>query len=708
MAKSKAERWAKIHAESMAEFERAHAACCDERKLCIEDRRLCVIPGASWEGAWGDQFANRPKLEINKLPQAMMVAFGEYRNNRIAVDFVPKGEVKDDKLSDLCDGLLRADEQDSQAEEAYDNAFDEGLSGGFGAWRLRACYEDELDPENDHQRIRIEPIYDADTCVFWDAGAMRYDKSDARRCWVLSPYTRERFQEEFGQSPSDWPKTDTESIFDWYGPDFVYVAETYVVEEVPETRVTFQNAEGEEVHHLLSELDESEEEQTEEMAEGEDAEPSLARVLAATGWIETKRRKFKKRKVRKYLESGGGILEDCGHIAGSEIPIVPFYGRRFVVSGIERCMGIARYSRDAATLKNLQITKLAEIAAASGIEKPIFDPAQVHGHQHIWANDAVENYGYLTINMLDEQGQPLPIQGPIGYTKPPSVPPAMAALLQLTEADLNDILGANQAGEKVVSNISGKAVEMVQSRLDLKNFVPMSNMAKSMKRSGEIWLSMASEVYAEDGREVRTVGPDGKPSFKKLRMLIQSGPGVEAYENDLANAKMQVVAEVGPSTQTRRDATVRALIGVLQTTQDAETKAVLESMILMNMDGEGLDQIRSFYRAKLVRIGAIKPTEEEAAQMAAQAQNQRPDPEALFLTASAQEATAKAAKAEADALGAVAKAELTKAQTAETLSKLTIDEQNHTLNTAKALYEATAVQPGSLGPTQPSGGMQYA
>jgi hypothetical protein len=64
-----------------------------------------------------------------------MRIINEYRNNRITVDFISKEGDEDDRLADACDGLYRADEEDSVADEAYDNAFEEAVGGGFGAWR---------------------------------------------------------------------------------------------------------------------------------------------------------------------------------------------------------------------------------------------------------------------------------------------------------------------------------------------------------------------------------------------------------------------------------------------------------------------------------------------------------------------------------------------------------------------------------------------
>ena len=172
MAKqSKADRLAEIHAEALEEFDDIQAAHGPIRAQCIEDRRFCSVTGAQWDGPHGEQFANRPRFEFNKVHLACIRIFNEYRNNRITVDFQPHDGRADDDLADTCDGLYRADEKASTAEEAYDNAFEEAVGGGFGAYRLRATYENMEDEENDRQRVVFEPIYDADSSVFFDLAA---------------------------------------------------------------------------------------------------------------------------------------------------------------------------------------------------------------------------------------------------------------------------------------------------------------------------------------------------------------------------------------------------------------------------------------------------------------------------------------------------------------------------------------------------------
>jgi hypothetical protein len=175
------QRLGSVHDRALREFDRIQASLRDERKQCLEDRRFYSVAGAQWEGPLSQQFDNKPKFEVNKVHLAVIRIINEYRNNRITVDFVSKDGIDNDALADTCDGLYRADEDDSSAEEAYDNAFEEAVGGGFGAWRLRNKYEDDEDPENEQQRIAFEPIYDADSSVFFDLDAKKQDKSDAKR-----------------------------------------------------------------------------------------------------------------------------------------------------------------------------------------------------------------------------------------------------------------------------------------------------------------------------------------------------------------------------------------------------------------------------------------------------------------------------------------------------------------------------------------------
>jgi hypothetical protein len=674
---TKDQRLANVHAEALAEFDDIQGVMRDERLQCLEDRRFYSIAGAQWEGNLYEQYLNKPKFEVNKIHLSVMRIINEYRNNRITVDFVSKDGTADDKLADVCDGLFRADEQDSGSNEAYDNAFEEAVGGGFGAFRLRAVYEDEYDEENEKQRIRIEPIYDADSTVFFDLDAKRQDKADARLCYVLTAMTRDAYRAAWDDDPTTWPKGIEQWAFDWATPDVVYVAEVYRVEEASETIRIFQTIDGQEEKYSEKDFEDDEE---------------LEMMLEAVGTKEVRQRRVKRRKVRKYIMSGGKVLEDSGYIAGDQIPIVPVYGKRWFVDNIERCMGHVRLAKDAQRLKNMQLSKLGEISALSTVEKPIFTPEQVAGHEMMWSEDNLRNYPYLLLNTVTDANGGEVLSGPVGYTKPPQIPPALAGLLQITEQDMSDLLGKPDAAEEVVSNISGKAVELIQQRLDMQTFIYMSNMSKAVKRCGEVWLSMARDIVVEPGRKMKSVGLGGELSSIEIgKPMLNPKTGEVEYENDLSNAKFDVAVDVGPASATKRSATVRALLGMIQIAPDPETQQVLTSMAMMNMDGEGIGEVRAYFRDKLIKMGVIQPTEQEGEKLLAEMQAaQQPDPQALYLQAAAMEAQAKAGQAQANTEYTLARAEETRAKTVEVLAGIQQKERTNVVETAKALQETVA------------------
>jgi predicted DNA-binding transcriptional regulator YafY len=112
-------------------------------------------------------------------------------------------------------------------------------------------------------------------------------------------------------------------------------------------------------------------------------------------------------------------------------------------------------------------------------------------------------------------------------------------------------------------------------------------------------------------------------------------------------------------------------------------------MAMMNMEGEGIWEVRDFFRKKLIRMGVVEPTDQEKEALAAELQQlaSQPDPQSQYLQAAAQEAQAKAVKAQADTEYTMARAEETRAKTVETLAGIQQKERSNVVNTAKDLQQ---------------------
>lgn len=656
----------KIHEKAIKQMDSIMSVHREEREQCLADRRFYSISGAQWEGSLQDQYINKPKFEINKTHLSVIRIINEYRNNRISVDFLAKDGSETD-LSDTCDGLFRSDEQYSNAYEAYDNAFEEAVGGGFGAWRICTEYEDDEDPENEHQRVRIEPIFEADSCVFFDLNSKRQDKADARHCFVLHALTKEEF---FEQYPDATPITRMiQNIeFDWMtSNEGYYVAEYYVKEQKKEKYYYYQYPDGTE--EIITEQD-------------MDNNPAYIETIKAMGATFDRQKDLKTHRVHKYIMGGLEILEDHGYISGRHIPIVPVFGKRFFIDNVERCVGHVRYQKDAQRLYNMQSSRLAEIAALSPIEKPIMAHEQISGLENEWADDNIKNYPYLPVNPITDSDGNIQYSGPLGYTKPPQIPPALIGLMQTLNTDMQELTGKQESGEQLGANLSGKAIELVQNRLDMQSYIYMDNMRKAMQRCGQIWLSIARNIYVEKNRKMKVMTKDDKTeTIELLESAVEEETGKEYKKHDLSKANLEVYASVGPASLSRKESTIRTIVAMMQVTSDPQDLQVLSSMAMMNMEGEGIEDIRDYFRKRLVSMGAAKPTKEEEKAMAEAAQNAQPNPQDVLLQAAAKKEMALAEKATADAQNAqidsfkkAAEIDETVADTAKTYAD--IDEKN--------------------------------
>lgn len=651
------DRLAEVHCRAMRRFDQIASATDQNRRESLTARRFVSIPGAQWEDEWGEQFDNSIKLEVNKVAKGVAKIEMDYRENRIVPDFRPDGPKADQRTADMLDGLHRADSYRFKSQQARDNAVFEAITGGFGAYRLTNEWEDEGDKDNDRQRINPASIItDADQSVFFDLNARLYDKADAGHAFIRTAKTRDAFEEEYEDCTTSFPEGVTWTNRDWFAPDTVAIAEYYEREEVSDTLIIARAMMGGEERRLWK----------------ADLEKGQLAALRRDGFAITTQKR-KRCRIHKYILSGAEVLEDRGLIAGDCIPIVPVYGRRFFVEGIERWKGYAQDKMDAQRLYNSNVSKLAETNALAPREVPIFDPEQIDPVQaEQWSRANIDRLPYLTAHALrDVAGNPVHM-GPIGMVQPPTLAPVTATLIQIAASDLTDDM--NDGAEQVRANTSAEAMDIAATRVDAKSGPYLDNVRQSTQREGEIYLSMASEIYIEEGRKVQTMSEDGDDGEAELKQMVTGKNGESSTIHDLEGAKYKVIASVTEATATRRDKTVRAMLRVAEVATAAQDVEMAQAAIVtavLNTDGEGTDDFMKWVRkAKALPMGLVEPNEEEQAEIDQASQDQQPDPMANLANAQAEDFKAGAIKKQAEVAKIEADTGLTKAKTIETLHGL--------------------------------------
>jgi hypothetical protein len=629
-----------VHARAMRRFESASLPQQEIRAHALMCRRFISIPGAMWEGAWGEQFENSIKVEIDKLSKGVDKIVTDYRENRIVPDFRPAGGDSDQDTADTLDGVHRADDYHFKSQQARDNAFEEAASGGFVAYRLCNELADPSDKDNDEQRVNpASIIVDADQRVFFDGNSKLYDKSDAEWAIVLTADLKASFEEEYPGKASSWPENKLRPVFDWFLPDVVIKAEYYEVENnLDDMLVLTQTLSGEQQREWADEI-----------------EPDDLKNLKAQGWkAETVRRM--RTRVRKYLMTGAEVLEDQGYIAGAEIPIVPVYGKRWFVDNQERFRGYVSKRMDAQRIYNAKVSKLSETDALAPREKPIFDPEQLPPHlQDLWSKQEQERHPYALASALRNPDGTIASLGPIGKIEPPQVAPVTAILLQAAAADLTE--ETDDGSDEVKANTSAEAMDIAATRVDAKSAIYLDNMRQSVQREGEIYLSMAKEVYYEPGRTVETMTEDGGDGEATLHEPFTDSKGSFRIRNDFTSGRYKVIADVTEATSTRREKTVKTMLNIAEISVQAQDMQGAQAAIItatLNVDGEGLADYQKWNRQRALGLGLVQPNDEEKAEL--QQAQQQPNPEQQLADAKVADLAASVDQRRADTVLKMAQA----------------------------------------------------
>lgn len=620
-----------------------------------------------WVTQWDDSTLGESSLqyrgEFNVLRKAGRQIMADLRSNPIQIDFQPASESRDDG-ADILDGLYLTDDRANTTLESYDNAVGEAVVCGVGAWELYTRYASNR-AGIDHQVICRRPVYEANNNLFWDPNAKRLDKSDANHVSWLQAYSpdgykdlcrelcdddddddddekesrasRKKREREESRRPSSFAEPEQSYVFPWMGSgnDLVYIVTFYHRRKIKDKVITFNDPMG--IPLTLRESDLSE----------------VMDELIDDGYEIVSEREIKRWEVRKYIASGEKILngkvgkdgERQGEvIAGENIPVVPTYGERAFIEGEEHYEGITRLAKDPQRLRNFQLSYLADIVSRSPRPKPIFNPEQIQGFEFMYEmNGADNNYPYLLQNRVDGNGGTLPV-GPVAQMPEQQIPSALMASIELSRQAVEDVANPGLPQDIADPDLSGKAVNALQNRLDQQSIVYQQNLKHAKRRDAEIYASMAVEVY-DAPREVTLTQQDGTTKKVKIMEMVQDKETGELVAlNDLTNMEFDVYAEIGPSYSSKREQTIDQLgtMAAAMAQIDPQLSKMLVLQQLTLVPGVGMDDIRKYARKQLVLSGAVEPDSPEEEQMLAEAAQQQQQPDAGVMLAQAEMEKAKA------------------------------------------------------------------
>jgi len=513
----------------------------------------------------------RPCLTINKVDAYVRQICNQQRQQRPRIKCQGMNNETDAKMAQIITGICRHVEVNSNADHAYDTAFDFAVRMGWGYWRVTTDY---VRPDSFDQEIYIKPI-DNPFTVYFDPNSTAPDGSDAEKCLVTVVMAKENFRKMYpdaddGGSFSARGTGDSNS--EWVTKHDIRIAE-YFYTRIESTSLV-----------LLSDG----------TTAYEDELPN-AETMDLAGIYEVSKRKTFRKTIKWCKLTAMQVLEE-GTWAGKYIPIVPTYGQQCVVDNKRKKFGLVRMAKDPQRMYNFWQTSMTESVALAPRAKWIMAEGQDENHEQEWASANNTSYAYLRYKQTDINGQPAP--PPIRQA--PEQPPAaiMAAAQSITQ-DLQAVVGIVDPNQLPMGNISGKALQGQQNQVDMTNFHYYDNLTRSIAHTGRIILDLIPKIYSAE-RVMRIIGDDGKPELTTVNQKTgqMDENGIEMILNDVTVGEYDVVMETGPGYNTKRQEAVDSMMQLLAADPNLMQQA--GDLIFRNMDFPGADVIAD-------RLAAVNP-----------------------------------------------------------------------------------------------------
>ena len=532
------------------------------RKLYREDMEFRA--GDQWpEKVKSDRDQDgRPCLVINRLPQFIQQVTNDQRQNRPAIKVHPLDDSADIETGEIIQGIIGHIENNSNADFAYDTAFESAVIGGFGFWRLTTEF---ANPNSFNQEILIKRIRDANS-TWLDPFAQEPDGSDANWGFILEDMAADEYKAKYPDSSLSRASSWAEESYapEWVKPDSVRVAE-YFYKEFKDQTI-----------HLLS---------TGETVQDEDLNDRLQAAATANIPSTVVKSRVSKVPVIHWLKINAiDILEET-IFPGSFIPIIPVYGAELMVNGKRVLEGVTRHAKDPQRMLNYWKSAETEAIALAPRAPWIAAEGQMEGHENEWESANRKNHAYLYYKPISIGGQPA------GPPTRSAVEPAVQAITQAAMnagEDLKATTGIYAPNpQQDAAGASGVAIQKRNTQVQTSNFHLVDNLARAQKHTGRILVEIIPQIY-DSARAQRIIGSDGTQKIVKINQTFKDESGKDAIYS-LDQGKYGESIDSGPSFASKRE---EAAASILEFSRVMPQQAqFMGDLIAKNMDWPGAQEI---------------------------------------------------------------------------------------------------------------------
>ena len=540
----------------------ANDADSNNRSEALEDLKFAA--GDQWpvEIQNSRTLEARPCLTINKVDAYCRQITNQQRQQRPRMKAHGMNTEADAQMAGVISGIFRHIEVQSDADAAYDTAFDFAVRMGWGYFRITTDYvkDDSFD-----QEIYIKPI-DNPFTVYFDPNSNMPDGSDAEKCLITTVMSKEAFRAQYPDADDGTGFTQRgtgDSNAEWVMKEDIRIAEYFYVERESVTLVMLSDGTTAFEDELTADIKAAMEEQS----------------ITIIG-----KRPSMRKSVKWCKLTAMEVLEESTW-AGKYIPIIPVYGQQLTVENKRKKFGLVRMAKDPQRMYNFWTTSITESVALAPKAKWLLAEGQDEGHENEWAMANIKSMPVLRYKQTDIDGRPAPTPTRLQPEPPPTG--IMAAAAGIT-SDLQQVVGIFDPSQLPTGNISGKALQGQQQQVDMTNFHYYDNLTRSIRQAGRIILDLIPKIYDRE-RVLRIIGADGKPELLTINQYGQDEDGVDKVLNDVTIGEYDVVMETGPGYNSKRQEAAEAMMAVIAA--DPTLMPQIGDLVFRNMDFPGAETI---------------------------------------------------------------------------------------------------------------------
>jgi len=611
----------------------------DAAKKALRFRALQQWDEAVKKNRESDPDGPRPCLTLDKTNQYIRQICNDQRQNRPAILVRPVDDYSDIETAKVYKGIIRHIEDRSNADLAYDTAFEHAVDGGFGYWRILAEYSDPLsfDQELLIKRIRNRFSVTCDPMGVCPAG------SDKEYWFIAEELNEKEFKKDYPDaSPINWDFVQDEQRI-WLNDKKITIAEYYCYD-------------SENVNILLLD-DGSVVTQSEWDKDIEDLYYLDPMTQAMVKKEVVRERETEKRTVQWYKLNNQEVL-DHRELPGQWIPMVQVIGNELDIEGkLHKTGAVNQAVMDGQNMYNYSASAYVEQVALQPKAPYIAADEQIEDYEDDWSQANVRNLAVLKYKAVTEDGRLLPAPQ---RQAPPQVAVGWAAQLQNFEHDIRSAFGMyrESLGDEGQAK-SGRALLMKQREADSNVFHYIDNLSRSISHTGRILVDYIPSYY-DTAKVARILGDDYTPEMIELNpeqeesfLEYKDNEGKTRKSYNLSVGKFDVTVETGPSHSTKRQEAVDALTQMSQSNPDL--LSIIGDIMFRNMDWHGAEEVAERLKKMLPPELQDSPENEEGMEIPPQIIQMQTQLEQM--AAELQEREQAIAQAEGMIKGDIAKAE---------------------------------------------------